>query len=179
MKTNNSPAKVAAFGSGGVMEKYCKENQIFFQKIPMIHSPRASFTNFLFSILNILESIIPVKKSDVLESISILEKTRDNIFSGNLTAENQSLKLANYIKQTPCIPLSRCRESDTRQPKVDFLGPLLGVFFEWILSFTGLVTNPLILSSKSDPILSCLRVEYDFWLSKKSLRGFAQVGDWL
>ena len=102
-KANNSPAKVAAFGSGGVMEKYCKENQIFFQKIPVIHSPRASFTNFLFSILNILESIIPVKKSDILESISILEKTRDNIFSGNLTAENQSLKLANYIKQTPCI----------------------------------------------------------------------------
>ena len=102
-KANNSSAKVAAFGSGGIMEKYCKNNQIFFQKIPMIHSPRASFTNFLFSILNVLESVLPIKKSDVLESISILEKTRDNIFSGNLIAENQSLKLANYIKQIPCI----------------------------------------------------------------------------
>ena len=102
-KANNSSAKVAAFGSGGIMEKYCNNNQIFFQKIPMIHSPRASFTNFLFSILNILESVLPIKKSDVLESISILEKTRDNIFSENLIAENQSLKLANYIKQIPCI----------------------------------------------------------------------------
>jgi len=102
-KANDSPAKVAAFGSGGVMEKYCKENQIFFQKISMIHSPRASFTNFLFSILNILESILPIKKSDIFESISILEKTKNNIFSGNLTTENQSLKLANYIKHAPCI----------------------------------------------------------------------------
>ena len=102
-KANNSPAKVAAFGSGGIMEKYCKNNQIFFQKISMIHSPRASFTNFLFSVLNVLESVLPIKKSDVLESISILEKTRDNIFSENLIAENQSLKLANYIKQIPCI----------------------------------------------------------------------------
>ena len=102
-KANDSPAKVAAFGSGGAMEKYCKENQIFFQKISMIHSPRASFTNFLFSILNILESILPIKKSDIFESISILEKTKNNIFSGNLTTENQSLKLANYIKHAPCI----------------------------------------------------------------------------
>ena len=52
-------AKSACFSSGGLMEEYCNNNNIFFQKIPMIHSPRASFPSFLYSILNILEPIIP------------------------------------------------------------------------------------------------------------------------
>ena len=78
-------AKVVGFSSGGRIEEYCNNNDIFFQKIPMIHSPRASFTGFLYSILNVLEQILPIEKSEISESISSLEQTRKNIFSGNLT----------------------------------------------------------------------------------------------
>ena len=55
-------AKIIGFSSGGEMENYCKNQDIIFHKIPMIHSPRASFTKFLNSILNILEPILPIEK---------------------------------------------------------------------------------------------------------------------
>jgi glucose/mannose-6-phosphate isomerase len=69
----------------------------------MIHSPRASFPKFLFSILNILKEIIPIKEIDIKEAISSLEITRNSIFSNNLTEENISLKLAEWIKEIPLI----------------------------------------------------------------------------
>ena len=96
-------AKVVGFSSGGKIEEYCKKNEIFFQKIPMIHSPRASFTGFLYSILNVLEQILPIEKSEISESISSLEQTRKNIFSGNLTNENKSLELAKFTKDIVTI----------------------------------------------------------------------------
>ena len=69
----------------------------------MIHSPRASFTNFLYGIINTLEAILPIKRSDVLESISILDITKKNISSENLTESNDSLKLAQFVKEIPCL----------------------------------------------------------------------------
>jgi len=99
-KTN---AKVAGFSSGGLFEKYCKDNKIFFQKIPMIHSPRASYTSFLYTILNILEPVLPIQKTDIQDSIVALNKTKENIFSENLTNENKSLQLAEFVKDVICI----------------------------------------------------------------------------
>tara|TARA_B110000014_G_scaffold125904_1_gene86614 strand:+ start:857 stop:1864 length:1008 start_codon:yes stop_codon:yes gene_type:complete len=99
-KTN---AKIIGFSSGSKMESYCRSNNIFFQKIPMIHSPRASYTNFLFSILNILEPILPINKNDVNETFMTLKKTRDTIFSGNLDKNNKSLELANFISDIVCV----------------------------------------------------------------------------
>ena len=64
-----SDSKVVGFSSGGMIEKICKDNDIFFQKIPMIHSPRASFVNFLYAILNILEPVLPIQKTDINDSI--------------------------------------------------------------------------------------------------------------
>ena len=43
--------KIIAFSSGGKMEKYCFEKNIEYRKIPLYHSPRASFTGFLYSVL--------------------------------------------------------------------------------------------------------------------------------
>ena len=96
-------AKVVSFSSGGNVETFCHENEIFYQKIPTIHSPRASYTSFLYSILNILEPILPINKTDIFESISLLKKTRESIFSDNLSENNQSLKLAKFIKDVVCI----------------------------------------------------------------------------
>ena len=96
-------AQIAAFSSGGRMEEFCTKNNIFYQNIPMIHSPRASFPRFLFAILKSLEQIIPINSNDLSEAVEELEKTRKEIFSGNLSEENTSLKLARWIKNIPLI----------------------------------------------------------------------------
>ncbi len=96
-------AKAVGFSSGGRLESLCSENNITYQKISMIHSPRASFTRFLFSVLNILEPIIPIKQNEILDSISALELTKENIFSGNLTEENLSLDIAKFVTELVCI----------------------------------------------------------------------------
>ena len=100
IKTN---AKIVAFSSGGKMKNLCEKNNTYFQEIPMVHSPRASFTKFLFSILNILRNIIPISETDIQESISSLNVTSKNITSNNLAEENISLKLATWIREIPLI----------------------------------------------------------------------------
>ena len=98
-----SKGKFVAFSSGGKMKKYSVKNKIPYYEIPEIHSPRASFTAYLYSTLNVLEDIIPIKKQDVKESISMLMKTRKNISSTNLTNSNQALSLAKWISDFPVI----------------------------------------------------------------------------
>jgi len=94
---------IVAFSSGGKMEKYCSKNKINFQKIDLIHSPRSSFLKFSFSILNILNSILPMEKNHVVETINELTKLRNNINSKNLSDSNPALGLANFISGIPLI----------------------------------------------------------------------------
>ncbi|AJA93245.1 glucose-6-phosphate isomerase [Candidatus Nitrosopelagicus brevis] len=96
-------AHIAAFSSGGDIENFCSKNDIFYQKIPMIHSPRASFTKFLFTMLKSLEQSIPIKSINLLEAVNELEKTKKTIFSGNLKEDNTSLELAKWINDIPLI----------------------------------------------------------------------------
>ena len=95
--------KIIAFSSGGQIEKYCLQNKILFRKISEIHSPRASFVNFLYSMLKVLSPCIPVKKIDVEKSIKGLYKTRGEIESKNLTRKNPALNLALWVKEIPII----------------------------------------------------------------------------
>jgi len=67
------------------------------------HSPRASFPAFLYSILKILESVIPVQKQDVTESINQLEDLQKQISSSNLDGTNPSLDLAEWLSGIPMI----------------------------------------------------------------------------
>ncbi|MFM7796109.1 MAG: SIS domain-containing protein [Candidatus Nitrosotenuis sp.] len=99
-KTN---ANLIAFSSGGKIEKYCKKHKIEYRKIPQFHSPRASFTAFLYSILRVLGPALPIKRSKVLESIRELEKLKKKISSENLSRTNPSLELAKWIKDIPMI----------------------------------------------------------------------------
>ena len=96
-------AKVIAFSSGGEMEKICLKNSLEYRKIEMKHSPRVSFPIFLYSMLKILESVLPIKKEDILESILELERTKENIQSKNLTKKNISLNIAKQISGIPLI----------------------------------------------------------------------------
>lgn len=102
-QANETKGKIIVFSSGGKIEKFCFDQNIFYQKISMDHSPRASFTKYLFYILNTLKNIIPIMEEDIVESISLLEKTRLQIYSDNLNSENVSLNLAKWIQNTPII----------------------------------------------------------------------------
>jgi glucose/mannose-6-phosphate isomerase len=95
--------KIITFSSGGKMEEFCNQNNIEFIKIKKYHSPRASFVNFLYSILRTLESIFPIKKDEVEKSIKQLEITRKNISSSNLKINNAALNLALSINKIPLI----------------------------------------------------------------------------
>jgi len=94
---------IIAFSSGGKIEEYCIKNQINYKKIESIHSPRASFTKFTFSILKILSSIIPMNEEEITESIESLENLSQKISSNNLSETNPSFDLANFISGIPLI----------------------------------------------------------------------------
>jgi glucose/mannose-6-phosphate isomerase len=95
--------KLVAFTSDGKMQDYCIKHKVEFRKIPKIHSPRASFPVFFYTILKVLEPVLPIKENDVLESIKKLEKTAEMITSENLNKENPALQLAEWISGIPAV----------------------------------------------------------------------------
>jgi len=100
---NKIGCKILAFSAGGKMEEYCTKNKIEYFKISQSHSPRASFTTFLFSMLKILENIIPIEENDIKETINELQNQQKIISSNNLTETNTALNLAKWIKDIPII----------------------------------------------------------------------------
>ena len=102
-QVKDTPAKTIGFSSGGLLENYCEKNNLPFQKIDMVHSPRASFAKFLFTILNVIEPVLPIKQNDIEEAVTSLERTKQNIFSGNLNPNNIALDLAKFSKELCCI----------------------------------------------------------------------------
>ena len=94
---------IIAFSSGGKIQHFCKKHKIEYRKIPIYHSPRASFTAYLYSMLKILKPIIPIKNIDIKESLQNMEKIQKNISSLNLNENNQSLKIAEWITGIPLI----------------------------------------------------------------------------
>src|SRR3989304_2403132 len=76
--------KIIAFSSGGRIESYCNENKIDYRKIPQHLSPKASFTKNLYSMLKVLEPILPIEKQGIIESIHELEMVNKIISSKNL-----------------------------------------------------------------------------------------------
>jgi glucose/mannose-6-phosphate isomerase len=100
---NKLDCKLIGFSSGGQMEKICNNNQIQFRKIPLDHSPRASLINFTYSILNILDPILPIKKNDIIESLNELDLLKNKISSHNLTDSNPAINLASWISGIPII----------------------------------------------------------------------------
>ena len=95
--------KVIGFSSGGMIESFCTKNNIQYRKIPEIHSPRASFPNFVYSILKTLNSITPIDKQEIMESINLLENISQEISSANLSETNTSLDLAEWLNGIPVI----------------------------------------------------------------------------
>ena len=80
-----------AFSSGGKMKQFCQDNQIIFREIPILHSPRTSLINFTYTILKILNSILPIEKKEIIESFEQLEIVRKQIGSHNLSNSNPAI----------------------------------------------------------------------------------------
>jgi glucose/mannose-6-phosphate isomerase len=99
----NLDCKIIVFSSGGKIESFCKNNKIPFRFIQKRHSPRASFVDYVYSILNILQNIIPINQKDVFQSIIELKKLSEKISSNNLNDTNPALHLAENITSTPLI----------------------------------------------------------------------------
>ena len=95
--------KLVCFSSGGKLEEFCTNNDIEHRNIPIYNNPRASFPAYVYSILKTLNSVIPVTKSNIEESISQLEILSGNISSSNLSDSNPSLSLANWLDGIPVI----------------------------------------------------------------------------
>jgi glucose/mannose-6-phosphate isomerase len=102
-EANQKGCKTIAFTSGGKMEEYCKKNKVEYKKIKRIHSPRASFTIFLYSMLKVLKPILPISMDEINDSLVQLEVMEKIINSKNLTESNPALNLANWIQGVPII----------------------------------------------------------------------------
>src|SRR3989338_2514569 len=95
--------KIIAFSSGGKMENFCKKNNVEYRKPVFHHSPRASFTGYLYSMLKALSDVLPIEENEVNESIDFLKKTHAKVSTQNLTETNESLNLARWINGIPLI----------------------------------------------------------------------------
>jgi len=74
--------RIMAFSSGGRMEQYCKTHNLEYRKISKKHSPRCSFISFLYSMIKVLNPIIPIDEKDVYKSLESLNQTKKrNLFS--------------------------------------------------------------------------------------------------
>ena len=96
-------AKTIVFSSGGKIEEESKKYNIQYRKIPEFHSPRASLTSFLYSMMYVLKSILPIKESDVFDSIENLRLIHEKINSDKISKENPAIEIAEWINETPVI----------------------------------------------------------------------------
>lgn len=95
--------KIIAFSSGGKMQEFCTKNNIKHRIVPKFHSPRATFPSYLYTILKVLHHTLKIKEENITESIKKLQTLNLKISSLNLTNNNPSLNLANWITSIPII----------------------------------------------------------------------------
>jgi len=96
-------SKIIVFSDGGKIEEICKENNIQYKKIKKYHSPRASFTSFLYAMLHVLKPIIPIEENDIVQSIKSMEDISKKINSKKISKDNPSIQIAEWINNIPII----------------------------------------------------------------------------
>jgi len=95
--------KIIVFSSGGKMIEFCIKNKIQHVRIIQHHSPRASFTSYLYTMLKVLYNVLEIKEEDILKSINELKKINTKINFLNLTSTNPAISLAEWITNIPII----------------------------------------------------------------------------
>ena len=102
-KIKKMDCRKIAMSSGGKIEKICNNSSVKYFKVPLFHSPRSSFTAFLYSLLRILETILPLTKTEVEDSINELETLQIKINSNKLDKSNPAIEIAIEVKGIPMI----------------------------------------------------------------------------
>lgn len=100
---HKSNCKMICFSSGGKLEEFCKKHSITFRNVESFCNPRSSFTSYAYTIIKSLESILPIEKKDVQESLQSLQNISHKINTKNLTHSNPSLELAKWMNDIPMI----------------------------------------------------------------------------
>ena len=96
-------SKIIVFSDGGKIKEICKEKNIPHRNIKKYHSPRTSFTSFLYAMLHVLKPIIPIEEKDIIQSINKMEDISIKINSKEITKENPSIQIAEWINDIPVI----------------------------------------------------------------------------
>ena len=96
-------SKIIVFSDGGKIKEICKENGIAHRNIKKYHSPRTSFTSFLYAMLHVLKPIIPIEENDIIQSINKMEDISTKINSKKITKENPAIQIAEWINSVPVI----------------------------------------------------------------------------
>ena len=96
-------SKIIVFSDGGKIKEICKEKNIPHRNIKKYHSPRTSFTSFLYAMLHVLKPIIPIEEKDIIQSINKMEDISIKINSKEITKENPSIQIAEWINNIPVI----------------------------------------------------------------------------
>jgi len=94
-------SKIVCFSSGGKIKNFSQKHNFQYRQIPMFHSPRASLTSFLYSILNILSPILLINDNQVLESIQSLNSIQKNFLSS--FEESLEYNIAKSLDKIPTI----------------------------------------------------------------------------
>lgn len=100
-QAKDAKCNVIGFSDGGKLEELCNDKE--YHKVPSYHSPRASFTSFLYSMLKVLGPVLSIDSSDISESITKMKETRNNIYSDNLSENNPAVNLASSLPKIPVI----------------------------------------------------------------------------
>ena len=95
--------KTIGFSSGNTLESICEKNNIEHRQIPITHSPRTSFPSYVFSILKTIRTIVPIREDEISSCLRNLENVKNEIYSKNLSNDNPSVNLANWISGIPII----------------------------------------------------------------------------
>ena len=95
--------RIICFSSGGKLEEICKQNNTEYRNIPIYQNPRASFPAYVYSILKTLNSILPIDKESIKDSISQIKNLSEKISTKNLTESNPSLNLAKWMSNISVI----------------------------------------------------------------------------
>ncbi|MEM2160084.1 MAG: SIS domain-containing protein [Candidatus Nitrosotenuis sp.] len=96
-------SKIVAFSNGGKLRDICVKNNISHRNIPEYNSPRASFTSFLYSMLHVLQPIIPIDKTDIIESLKKLKDMSEKINSDKISKYNPAIEISEWINNSPII----------------------------------------------------------------------------
>jgi len=96
-------SKIITFSSGGKIKEFSIKNNIKHKTVTKFHSPRATFTSYLYTILKVLHKTLKIKQEEVVQSIEKLQELNKKINSSNLTNSNPSLDLAKWITDIPII----------------------------------------------------------------------------